>query len=118
MVNRLVIKRLLFLTRDILSTKLEVDLDLVVHDKNLSLNEHAIEAWKPISSQYYPQLLKTVCKHYNIDMDKPFKKLTKREFNKIFYGSGDEKIHFHYVNDFGREHKNDIKFEGDRKSVV
>ena len=99
-------------TCDGLGTKLEVDLDLVVPDKNLSLNEHAIEAWKPISSQYYPQLLKTVCKHYNIDMDKPFKKLTKREFNKIFYGSGDEKIHFHYVNDFGREHKNDIKFEG------
>jgi len=99
-------------TCDGLGTKLEVDLDLVVPDKNLSLNENAIEAWKPISSQYYPQLLKTVCKHYNIDMDKPFKKLTKREFNKIFYGSGDEKIHFHYVNDFGREHKNDIKFEG------
>src|SRR5699024_5331523 len=84
-------------TCDGLGTKLEVDLDLVVPDKNLSLNEHAIEAWKPISSQYYPQLFKTV---------------TKREFNKIFYGSGDEKIHFHYVNDFGREHKNDIKFEG------
>src|SRR5699024_2522430 len=99
-------------TCDGLGTKLEVDLDLVVPDKNLSLNEHAIEAWKPISSQYYLQLLKTVCKNYNIDMDKSFKKLTKREFNKIFYGSGDEKIHFHYVNDFGREHKNDIKFEG------
>src|SRR5690625_7909197 len=57
-------------TCDGLGTKLEVDLDLVVPDKNLSLNEHAIEAWKPISSQYYPQLLKTVCKYYNIDMDK------------------------------------------------
>src|SRR5699024_6895634 len=64
-------------TCDGLGTKLEVDLDLVVPDKNLSLNEHAIEAWKTISSQYYPQLLKTVCKHYNIDNDKPFKKLKK-----------------------------------------
>src|SRR5699024_11962368 len=96
---------------DILCTKLELDLVLDVPNKNLSIKEYAIEAWKSISTQYYPQLLKTVCKHYNIDMDKPFKKLTKREFNKIFYGSGDEKIHFHYVNDFGREHKNDIKLE-------
>src|SRR5690625_5609023 len=39
-------------TCDGLGTKLEVDLDLVVPDKNLSLNENAIEAWKPISSQY------------------------------------------------------------------
>ncbi len=99
-------------TCDGLGTNLEVDLDLVVPDRNLSLNEHAILAWKPISSQYYPQLLKTVCKHYKINMDKPFKKLTKRELDKILNGSGDEKIHFHYVNDFGREHTSDIKFEG------
>lgn len=99
-------------TCDGLGTNLEVDLDLVVPDKNLSLNEHAILAWKPISSQYYPQLLKTVCKHYKINMDKPFKKLTKRELDKILYGSGEEKIHFYYVNDFGREHKSDIHFEG------
>lgn len=99
-------------TCDGLGTNLEVDLDLVVPDKDLSLNEHAIAAWKPISSQYYPQLLKTVCKHYKINMDKPFKKLTKRERDKILYGSGEEKIHFYYINDFGREHSNDIKFEG------
>lgn len=99
-------------TCDGLGTNLEVDLDLVIPDKNLSLNEHAIEAWKPISSQYYPQLLKTVCKHYKIDMDRPVKKLTKRQLNKILYGSGDEKIHFYFVNDFGREHTSDINFEG------
>src|SRR5699024_5718805 len=86
-------------TCDGLGTNLEVDLDLVVPDKDLSLNEHAIAAWKPISSQYYPQLLKTVCKHYKINMDKPFKKLTKRERDKILYGSGEEKIHFYYIND-------------------
>ena len=99
-------------TCDGLGTNLEVDLDLVIPNWDLSLNEHAIEAWKPISSQYYPQLLKTVCEHYKIDMDKPIKKLTKRQLNKILYGSGNEKIHFHYVNDFGREHTSDIKFEG------
>src|SRR5699024_11242870 len=82
-------------TCDGLGTKLEVDLDLVVPDKNLSLNEHAIESWKPISSQYNPQLLKKVCRLYNIDMNNLFKNLTKREFNKVFNGSVHEKIHFH-----------------------
>src|SRR5699024_2234747 len=99
-------------TCDGLGTNLEVDLDLVIPNWDLSLNEHAIEAWKPISSQYYPQLLKTVCEHYKIDMDKPVNKLTKGQLDKILYGSGNEKIHFHYVNDFGREHTSDIKFEG------
>src|SRR5699024_6549807 len=39
-------------TCDGLGTNLEVDLDLVIPDKNLTLNEHAIAAWEPISSQY------------------------------------------------------------------
>src|SRR5699024_11687747 len=40
-------------TCDGLGTNLEVDLNLVIPDWDLSLNEHAIDAWKPISSQYY-----------------------------------------------------------------
>src|SRR5690606_7764195 len=44
---------------DGLGTKLEVDPDLVIPDKSLSLNEGAIAPWIPTSSQYYPELLKT-----------------------------------------------------------
>src|SRR5699024_10391211 len=66
-------------TCDGLGTNLEVDLDLVIPNKNLSLNEHAIAAWEPISSQYYPQLLKSVCAHFGTDMDKKVKDLTKKE---------------------------------------
>lgn len=97
---------------DGLGTNLEVDLDLVIPDWDKTLSEHAIEAWKPISSQYYPQLLKSVCRHYKIDMDMPVKKLTKAKLNKVLYGSGKTKIHFHYVNDFGKVHDNKIVFEG------
>ena len=99
-------------TCDGLGTNLEVDIDLVIPDKNLSLNEHAIAAWTPISSQYYPQLLKSVCTHYGIDMDIPVKDIPKRQMNKILHGSGKEYITFHYVNDFGRERNSRIQFEG------
>ena len=58
-------------TCDGLGTNLEVDLDSVIPDWDKTLNEHAIAPWKPISSQYYPQLLKSVCDHYGIDMDTP-----------------------------------------------
>lgn len=99
-------------TCDGLGTNLVVDLDLVIPDWDLTLNEHAIAAWEPISSQYYPQLLKSVCDHYGIDMNVPVKKLSKHEMEIILNGSGKEKIHFHYVNDFGKVRDNDIMFEG------
>lgn len=99
-------------TCDGLGTNLEVDLNLLIPDWNKTLNEHAIAAWEPISSQYYPQLLKSVCGHFGIDMDIPVKKIPTNKMEKILYGSGKEKIHFHYVNDFGNIRDNDILFEG------
>ncbi|MFD2045013.1 excinuclease ABC subunit UvrA [Ornithinibacillus salinisoli] len=105
-------------TCDGLGTNLEVDLDLVIPDWNKSLNEHAIVAWEPISSQYYPQLLKSVCDHYDIDMDVPVKDIPKHFMEKILFGSGDDKIHFHYVNDFGNVRDNMIHFEGVSNNIA
>jgi len=99
-------------TCDGLGTNLEVDLDLVIPDWNKTLNDHAIRAWAPISSQYYPQLLKSVCNHYGIDMDIPVKQIPKQQMDIILYGSGEEKIHFYYVNDFGRVRDQMMHFEG------
>ena len=60
-------------TCDGLGQKLMVDLDLVVPDKEKSLNEGAIVAWESSSSDFYPTLLNRVCEVYKINMDKPFK---------------------------------------------
>lgn len=97
---------------DGLGTQLEVDLDLVIPDWNRTLREHAIAPWEPNSSQYYPQLLESVCLHYGIDMDIPIKELSKQQLDKILYGSGKEKILFRYENDRGQVRENYIYFEG------
>ncbi|WP_010098486.1 excinuclease ABC subunit UvrA [Ornithinibacillus scapharcae] len=97
---------------DGLGTNLVVDVDLVIPDWEKTLNEHAIAAWEPISSQYYPQLLKSVCEHYEINMDIPVKDIPKEQMDKILYGSGDEKIHFYYESEFGQTRNNMIQFEG------
>jgi len=97
---------------DGLGTKLEVDVDLVIPDQELTLNEGAILAWEPTSSQYYPQLLKSVCAHYGIDMDTPVSQLPPEQLDKILNGSGKEKIHFYFENDYGMTRENDIFFEG------
>ncbi|MGE7695978.1 excinuclease ABC subunit UvrA [Lysinibacillus sp. NPDC094177] len=102
---------------DGLGSTQEVDLDLVVPDWDRSLLEHAIAPWEPTSSQYYPQLLKAVCDHYDIPMDVPVKELPKEKMDKILYGSGKDKIHFHYENEFGNVRDQMIEFEGVVRNV-
>lgn len=102
---------------DGLGSKLEVDLDLVLPNRELSLNQHAIAPWEPTSSQYYPQLLEAVCTHYGIDMDVPIKDIPEQLLDKILYGSNGEKIFFHYENDFGQVRENHIEFEGVIRNV-
>lgn len=97
---------------DGLGTKLEVDPELVIPDKSLSLKEDAIVPWIPTSSQYYPELLKTICKHFKIPMDVPVNDLPDEDLNIILYGSRDEKIKFQYTNEFGNTRVNNIYFEG------
>ncbi|WP_345912668.1 excinuclease ABC subunit UvrA [Bacillus velezensis] len=104
-------------TCDGLGLKLEVDPELVIPNPELSLKEHAIAPWTPISSQYYPQLLQAVCRHYGIDMETPVKDLPKHQLDKVLYGSDDERIYFKYENDFGQVRENEIEFEGVLRNI-
>ncbi|MBM7661550.1 excinuclease ABC subunit A [Bacillus mesophilus] len=97
---------------DGLGTKLEVDMELVIPDWDKTLREHAIAPWEPTSSQYYPQLLESVCDHYGIDMDLPAKDVPKHLMDRILYGSEGEDIYFRYENDFGQVRENYVPFEG------
>jgi excinuclease ABC subunit A len=102
---------------DGLGSKLEVDVDLVIPNKDLTLKQHAIAPWEPSSSQYYPQLLEAVCNHYGIDMNIPVKDIPEQQLEKILYGSGGEKIYFRYENDFGQIREGYIEFEGVLRNV-
>jgi excinuclease ABC subunit A len=102
---------------DGLGVKLEVDADLAIPNKDLSLKKHAIAPWEPVSSQYYPQLLEAVSNHYGIDMDVPVKDLPKDQLDKILYGSSSDRIYFRYQNDFGQIRENYIQFEGVLRNV-
>ncbi|MFJ6980545.1 MAG: excinuclease ABC subunit UvrA, partial [Ligilactobacillus ruminis] len=97
---------------DGLGAKLEVDMDLVVPDQTKTLHEGAIAPWNPISSQYYPNLLEQACQAFGVDMDTPFKDLSKKAKDLILYGSGDKEFHFHHENDFGGVRDVDTVFEG------
>ncbi|OIJ21011.1 excinuclease ABC subunit A [Anaerobacillus alkalidiazotrophicus] len=99
-------------TCDGLGTKLEVDLELVIPDWSRTLRDHAIAPWEPTSSQYYPQLLASVCDHYGIDMDVPIEKIPKHQLEKVLAGSNGEEIYFRYENEFGHVREANVEFEG------
>ncbi len=83
-----------------LGIKLRIDADLVIPNKDLSINQFAITTMGDDHDNIYFKRLECVCKHYKIDMDKPFKKLSKKHRDYLLYGS-DEPIHFHYASRSG-----------------
>lgn len=66
-----------------------VDTDLVVPDRNLSIKNGAIYPWSKSSTDYYTDLLTSVCHNFGIDMEKPFKDLPKEHQDSILYGSNE-----------------------------
>ena len=91
---------------------LEVDVDRVIPDKSKSLADGAIVAWNPISSSYYPEMLRQFAEQFGIPMDIPFEELTADQQDMVLYGSRLKPFHFHYENDFGGVRDVDVPFEG------
>lgn len=83
---------------------------VVVNDK-LSLSEGAIRNWDSHNS-YYFSLLSSLAKHYDFDIDTPFKNLPKKIQTVLLYGSGDKEIKFRYLQDNGKTMTRAHTFEG------
>ena len=78
-----------------LGVKLQIDEELIIPDKSKSLNEGAIKTLTDDPEAIEFMELECLCKHYKIDMNKPWSKLTKQNQNYILYGS-DELIRIKY----------------------
>ena len=80
-----------------IGVKMEIDPDLIIPNKNLTLNEGAVTPWAKSNKKenYYHQMLEAVSKHFNFSMDTPFNELTKKQQDIILYGC-DDKIPFSF----------------------
>ena len=100
-----------------LGTKLEIDPKLMV-DGEKSLLDGALIAmeWNTVREEnnpgYYWQMLEAMAKHYNIDLNKPFKDLPEEHKELVLRGTKGEKINMHYKNRDGRQAIFDTAFEG------
>ena len=99
-----------------IGTKLEVDVNLLVPEKTLSINEGAIDAqeWGGPREQggYYWQGLVGAADQFGIDLDQAYRDLPEDDQNIILYGSQGDEVLMSYVNKEGREYEFYREFEG------
>ena len=83
----------------------------VVSFPQLSLSSGAIKGWDR-RNQFYYQMLDSLAKYYNFDLERPFESLTDKIQQIILYGSGKEEIPFSYLNERGTATLREHAFEG------
>ncbi len=99
-----------------LGTKLEIDPDRIIPDRERSLNDGAIISmeWSGPKEEggYYWQSLEAAARAYHIDLNKPVKDLTEQQLNIILYGTGEKQVQMTYHSGSGNEFKFSRAFEG------
>ena len=95
-----------------LGFKLEIDEDLLIPDKEKSINQGAIMPLKNMDdSNIYIQKLEILCDYYNIDMNKKINDLKRKELDIILYGSKDI-IEFKFKSRGGNIYNSKEQYEG------
>jgi len=89
-----------------------IDPELVVPDPTLSLAEGALQPWNRGISAYWRRLIASVAEAYDVDVDKPWSKLSASARELFLYGTGEERHHVSYTNRFGRRRSYKVRFEG------
>ncbi len=97
-----------------LGIKLEIDPDLVVPNKNLTIAEGAIRPWSRSNANqtWYMRILDQLSKKYDFSLDVPFGKLPEKAKQIILYGSGKNTITVEGINHNGYERKFETTYEG------
>lgn len=90
----------------------EIDPDLVIPNKNLSIGEGAIAPYGNTSeSTYYYQIFKTIAEDNEFDVKTPLGEAPEKLLNEILYGTNRE-INFDFESHFDGKRSFKGKFEG------
>ena len=99
-----------------LGGKLEIDPDLLIPDKDLSLNEGAIivPEWSGPRDEggYYWQTLEALAHDFHIDLNAPVSALSPEQVDLVMYGTQGREVTIHYSNRDGRKATFRQPFEG------
>jgi len=97
-----------------LGIKMEIDPDLVIPNRELSIAEGAIRPWTRASSMspWYTSMLESVARKYGFSVHVPVKNLTEEQLRIVLYGSGSQLITVRHETHLGRTYQYDAHFEG------
>ncbi len=102
-----------------LGSKLEIDPDLLIPDRERSLNDGAIIAmeWNNGREQggYYWQMLEAVASQFDIKLDKPVSEIPEEKLHLILYGTGKQEVTMNMV---GRNNDRQTTFETSFEGVI
>ena len=87
-------------TCDGLGVQQYFDEERVVQNPSISLAGGAVKGWDRRNFYYY-QMLTSLAKHYDFDVEAPYETLPKNIRHIIMHGSDKEEIEFQYMNDRG-----------------
>ena len=97
-----------------LGCNLEIDPNLAIPDKGLSLAEGAVQPWarngqlKP----WYDSMLKSLSHRYGFSLSTPIRDLSEESLHMILYGDGGEPVLATYEDRYGRVRQYYTNFEG------
>jgi len=98
-----------------LGVKMELDPDLVIPNKNLTIAEGAIQPWARASatSVWYQRLLEAVAEKHGFSAHVPIRKLTQEQLSVILYGDrAGTMVTLRFTGHGGHVNRYDTTFEG------
>ncbi|MCD2452758.1 excinuclease ABC subunit UvrA [Methylicorpusculum oleiharenae] len=96
---------------DGLGVKQHFDPQLVIHNPEISLAGGAIRGWDRRNG-YYFQMICSLAEHYGFDPEQPYQELPETLQNILLFGSGQEVIHFKFMNGPHGHQTRKYPFEG------
>ena len=94
----------------------EVDPELVIPNKDLSISEGAIACYSSSEGTYYNKMMREIANLYNFSIKEPIKNAPKELIDAILYGT-DENIKFKFDSHFSGTKVYSGKFEGVIKNL-
>ncbi|MCH7661562.1 MAG: excinuclease ABC subunit UvrA, partial [Euryarchaeota archaeon] len=97
-----------------LGTRVEIDPELVIPNDRLSLDQGAIQSWGPGVSEktgWVHGFRGQICAQLGVDMDRPWRKLPRRQREILLYGSGERRFKVKWAGKTGRG-TFDLEWEG------
>ncbi len=95
-----------------LGSQMEIDEQLIVPDRSLSIAQGALAPWAASSSNYYEQITQAIAAEYQVDVQTPWQQLDQDQRDLFLRGTGQQAIEVNYRNRYGRTRSYSTRFEG------